>query len=83
MHPLNAQGWRLYPTRYSLKPGQNQPRGHPFLSPAAYSLHAIPLPRWPAHPPLRGHIRAPMIQHTRQTKWDDCHSPGVPGGQQA
>ena len=66
--------------RYSPEPGQDQPRGHPFLSPAAYSPHAMPLPWWPAHPPLRGCIYAPMIKHAPRTKWDDCHSPGVPGG---
>ena len=83
VHPPNAQGWGLYPVRYTPEPGQDQPRGHSFLSPAAYSLHAMPLPRSPAHPPLQGCIRAPAIQHAPQTKQDDCHSPGVPGGQQA
>ena len=49
-HPPNAQGQGIYPTRYSPEPGWDQPRGHPFLSPAAYSPHAMPLPRWPVHP---------------------------------
>ena len=62
MHPLNAQGWGLYPARYSPEPGQDQPRGHLFLSPAAYSPHAMPLPQRPAHSPLQGCIHAPAIQ---------------------
>ena len=69
--------------RYPPEPGQDQPRGHPFLSPAAYSPHTMPLPRQPVDPPLRGRIHAPMIQEAPRTKRDDRHSPGVPGGQQA
>ena len=62
-HPLNAQGWGLYPMRYSPEPGRDQPRGHPFLSPVVYSPHAMPLPQQPAHSPLRGCICTPAIQH--------------------
>ena len=49
-HPPNAQGWGIHPTRYPAESGWDQPRGHPFLSHAAYSQHAMPLPRWPVHP---------------------------------
>ena len=51
-HPPNAQEWGIHPMRYLPEPGWDQPRGHPFLSHAAYSQHAMPLPRRPAHPPL-------------------------------
>ena len=63
VHPPNAKGQGLYPVIYSPEPGWNQPRGHPFLSPAVYSLHAMPLPCWPAHSPLQGYIHTPTIQH--------------------
>ena len=53
----------LYLTRYSPEPGWDQPRGQLFLSPAVYSPHAMPLPQQPVHPPLRGHICTPTIQH--------------------
>ena len=64
VHPPNAQGWGIYPMRYLTEPGWDQPRGHPLLSHVAYSQHAMPLPRQPAHPPLQGRICAPTIQHT-------------------
>ena len=47
--------------RYPSEPGWDQPRGHLFLSPAVYSLHATPLPQWPVRPPLQGHVHIPMI----------------------
>ena len=83
MHPLNAKVPALYPVRYPPEPGRDQPRGHLFLSPAAYAPQAAPLPQQPVHPPRRGRIHAPVIREAPQTKQDDCHSPGVPGGQQA
>ena len=58
-HPPNAQGWGIYPTRYLAEPRQDQPRGHPLLSHAAYSQHAMPLPWRPAHPSLQGCIHTP------------------------
>ena len=69
--------------RYPPEPGWDQPRGHLFLPPAAYSPHAMPLPQQPVHPPLQGCICTPVIQEAPRTKWDNRHSPGVPGRQQA